>query len=136
MLELEPILVQRLAALPAFTGWRVSGGSEAADRRKVPGADVRMSGAAGGAERRTVAQLQTAWTVGLVVQRGDTAAGQLGTALRAVIGALHNWSPGGVASMQWTSLQFATVREAAFSESGLVGFEIAFTTTTLVDGQN
>ena len=122
MLELEPILVQRLAALPAFTGWRVSGGSEAIDRRKVPGADVRMSGAGGGAERRTAAQLQPVWTVGLVVQRGDAAAGQLGAALRAVIGALHNWPPGTVAGMRWTPLQFETVREAAFSDSGLVGF--------------
>ncbi|WP_374005519.1 hypothetical protein [Delftia lacustris] len=135
MLELEPVLVQRLAALPAFTGWRISGGTDAANRTLVPGADVRMSGANGAAERRTVSQLQFVWTVGLVVPRGDSAAGQLGAAMRAALGALHNWRPGSVAGQEWTELQFANVREASFSDSGLAGFEISFTTTTLVPGQ-
>ena len=135
MLELEPVLVQRLAVLPAFTGWRISGGTDAANRTLVPGADVRMSGANGAAERRTVSQLQFVWTVGLVVPRSDSAAGQLGAAMRAALGALHNWRPGNVAGQEWTELQFANVREAAFSESGLAGFEISFTTTTLVPGQ-
>lgn len=135
MLELEPVLVQRLASLPAFTGWRISGGTDAANRTLMPGADVRMSGANGAAERRTVSQLQFVWTVGLVVPRGDSAAGQLGAAMRAALGALHNWRPGDVAGQEWTELQFANVREAAFSDSGLAGFEISFTTTTLVPGQ-
>lgn len=136
MLELETAIAQRLASLPAFAGWRVSGASEASNRTRVPGVDVRMSGASGGAERRTVSQLQFTWALGLVAQRGDAAAVQLGAAMRAALGALHNWTPGDLAGQQWTELQFATVREAAFSDSGLVGFEISFVTTTLVAGQS
>ena len=134
MLALEPLIQERLRALPVFTGWQVRGGTVATDRRGVPGVDVRMAGASVAQLRKPAVSLQPLWVVSLVVQRGDGGADQLGGALVAVIGSLHNWRPE-VAGRSWTELQVAGVSEAQFSDSGFAGYEITFTTVAVFDGQ-
>ncbi|MBD9583778.1 hypothetical protein IB269_20525 [Delftia sp. DLF01] len=135
MLQLESILASRLKSLPAFGGWHVSGASESVDRSAVPAAQVRMASATGVAAMRTAAQLQPTWVAALMVPRGAQAAAALGEALGALVEALHNWSPGAVHDRFWTPFQFVSIQEAAFPDPGLVGYEAAFTTTALFDGQ-
>lgn len=134
MLALEKVLQERLRALSAFVGWQVRGATVATDRRGVPAVDVRMGGAIVPQVRKPAVTLQPEWSVTLVVQRGDAAAGQLDAALDAVIGSLHNWRPVD-ATRSWTELQVGRVSEAAFSEAGLVGYEVTFTTAAVFDGQ-
>lgn len=134
MLQIESILAHRLRSLPPFSGWRISGSCELADRSVVPAADVRMASTSGTA-MKTAAQLQPLWTVGLAVRRGETAAALLGDALAALTEALHNWSPGEVDGRPWTPFQFVSIQETAFPDPGLVGYEAAFTTTALFYGQ-
>ena len=135
MLQLESILASRLKSLPAFGGWRVSGASESVDRSAVPAAQVRMASATAATAMRTSAQLQPTWVAALVVPRGAQAAATLGEALAALVEALHNWSPGAVDGRFWTPFQFVSIQEAVFPDPGLVGYEVAFTTTALFDGQ-
>lgn len=74
MLALEPLIQERLRALPVFTGWQVRGGTVATDRRGVPAVDVRMAGASVAQVRKPAVTLQPEWVVSLVVQRSDQAA--------------------------------------------------------------
>ena len=134
MLGLEKTIRDRLRALSAFVGWQVRGATVATDRRGVPAVDVRMGGASVTQVRKPSATLQPEWSITLVVQKSDEAAALLDTALGAVIQALHNWRPAD-AARSWTELQVARVTEAAFSEAGLVGYEITFTTAAVFDGQ-
>lgn len=134
MLALEPLIQERMRALPALTGWQVRGATVATDRRGVPAVDVRMGAASVPQVRKPAVTLQPEWSVTLVVQKSDQAAAQLDAALIAAIGALHNWRPTDAARC-WTELQVARVTEAAFSDAGLVGYEITFTTAAVFDGQ-
>ena len=135
MLALEPLIQERLRALPALIGWQVRGATVATDRRGVPAVDVRMGGASVPQVRKPAVTLQPEWSVTLVVQKSDQAAEQLDAALVAAIGALHNWRPDD-AARGWTELQVARVTEAAFSDAGLVGYEITFTTAAVFNGQS
>ena len=135
MLALEPHLKTRLQALSALTGWAVRTGTELADRRMVPAADVRCSGAQisdGGASTVT---LDPAWTVTLVVTRSDEAAGQLDAALAAVIASLHNWYPGLLDGRAWRRVALQTVREPEFSPEGQAAYELIFTSSAVYHGQ-
>lgn len=135
MLALEKLIQDRLRALAAFTGWQVRGATVATDRRGVPAVDVRMGGASVPQVRKPAVTLQPEWSVTLVVQKSDQAAAQIDAALVATIGALHNWRPDD-AARGWTELQVARVTEAAFSDAGLVGYEITFTTAAVFNGQS
>lgn len=134
MLALEAVIRDRLRALPAFTGWQVRGATVATDRRGVPAVDVRMGGASVPQVRKPAVTLQPEWAITLVVQKSDQAAQQLDSALESAIGALHNWRQN-VLPRAWTELVVARVTEALFSDAGLVGYEITFTTATVFDGQ-
>lgn len=135
MLALEKTIQDRLRALSAFVGWQVRGATVATDRRGVPAVDVRMGGASVAQVRKPSVTLQPEWYITLVMQRGDEAAASLDAALGAVIQALHNWRPADPAR-SWTELQVARVTEVAFSDAGLVGYEITFTTAAVFDGQS
>ena len=134
MLALEKLIAQRLRELPALTGWAVRTGTDDADRRPVPAVDVRMGGAEVPKAGQRAVQLQPHWQVSLVVARSDDAAATLDAAIEAVIAALHNWRPA-QDGRQWSELYLQRVLPVDFSESGLVGFELTFTTSSLFHGQ-
>lgn len=138
MLALEPHIKARLQALPALASWAVHGGTDLVDRRTAPMADVRCTGAQTKDSEATAVTVDPAWTVTLVVARGDWAAQQLDDALKEVIGSLHNWRPGqvdGDAGQLWRRMALATVREPAFVPEGMAGLEIIFVTSTVYHGQ-
>lgn len=135
MLALEPCLKTRLQALPALTGWAVRTGSELADRRMVPAADVRCTGAQTTDSGASTVTLDPAWTITLIVQRSDQAAGQLDAALAAVIASLHNWYPGQLAGRPWRRVALQTVREPEFAPEGSAAYELIFTSSAVYHGQ-
>lgn len=135
MLALEPLLKTRLQALIALTGWAVRGGTELSDRRIVPAADVRCSGAHVTDSATTAVTLDPAWSVTLVVPRSDQAAGQLDAALNAVIGSLHNWCPGQQGGRLWRRMALQTAREPEFATEGQAAMELIFTSSTVYHGQ-
>lgn len=135
MLALEEVIRERLRDLPVFTGWQVRGATVATDRRGVPAVDVRMAGASVPQVRKPAVTLQPEWSITLVMQKSDLAAAQLDAALVASIGALHNWCPVDATPRNWTELQLTRVTEALFSDAGLVGYEITFTTASVFNGQ-
>lgn len=135
MLALEPHLKARLQTLPALTGWAVRGGTELTDRRSVPVADVRCTGARSTDSETTAVTLDPAWTVTLVVSRSDQAAEQLDAALGAVIASLHNWCPGQQSGRAWRRMALQAVREPEFVAEGLAGLELVFATSTVYHGQ-
>ena len=134
MLKLEALIQQRLRQTALFDGWSVRGACELQDRRPVPAVDVRMGGADVPKAGQRAVQLQPHWQVSLVVARSDDAAATLDAAIEAVIAALHNWRPA-EAGRQWSELYLQRVLPVEFSESGLVGFELTFTTSSLFHGQ-
>lgn len=136
MLVLESLIAARLRALPEFVGWQVREGCDDVSRISIPAADVRMSGASIPQVRKPAASVQPEWVVTLVVQRCSTAAQQLDSAFKSVMGALHNWRPVDPSGRSWTELQVARVRPADFADVALVGYEVSFTTVAVFDGQN
>lgn len=135
MLALEPVIKTRLQALGALTGWAVRTGTELADRRMVPAADVRSTGAQTNDSGASAVTLDPAWTVTLIVQRSDQAAVQLDAALTAVIASLHNWYPGQLAGRPWRRVALQTVREPEFVTEGQAALELIFTSSTVYHGQ-
>lgn len=128
MLALATPLKTRLQTLAQLTGWDVRVGTELADRRQVPAADVRCS-VAGVADSRTgAAMVAPEWTVTLVVRRSDTAADELDAAFAAVCASLHAWQPGQVAGRGWEPLALQRVTEPLFADEGLAGCELTFRT--------
>src|SRR3990167_676831 len=85
MLALEAPLKARLQALPQLTGWAVRMGTEHADRRVVPAADVRCAGASVPDRKSGAVMVAPEWQVTLVLRRGDDAAAPLDAAMAAVI---------------------------------------------------
>lgn len=137
MLALEPHIKTRLQALSALTGWAVRGGTELTDRRMAPSAEARCTGAQANDSQVSAVTLDPAWTITLVVPRGDWAAQQLDAALKDVIGSLHNWCPGKIddAGQPWRRMALATVREAEFLPEGVAGLELTFITSVVYHGQ-
>lgn len=128
MLALEPHLKARLQTLPALTGWAVRTGTELTDRRVVPAADVRCTGAQVPDSKTGAVMVAPEWTVTLVVRRSDEAANQLDAAFAAVIASLHNWAPGQHGGRGWEPLKLVRVTEPQFVDEGLAGCELLFTT--------
>lgn len=135
MLALEPHLKIRLQALSALTGWAVRTGTELSDRRMVPAADVRCTGAQTVDSGASTVTLDPAWTITLIVQRSDQAVVQLDGALAAVIASLHNWYPGPLDGRPWRRVALQTVREPEFAPEGQAAYELIFTTSTVYHGQ-
>lgn len=135
MLALEPLLKARLQTLSALTGWQVRTGTELCDRRTVPAADVRCTGAAVADSKAGRATVLPDWTVVLVVRRSDVAAEQIDAAFAAVVESLHNWMPGQQGGRGWEPLRLGRVSEPLFNDEGLAGYELTFSTSAVYRGQ-
>lgn len=140
MFALEPVITARVQAAlaPLSAGWATYGhAGSTGDRRPdaAPAAVVAFSDARPGDVRGQAATVDTAWQVLLVARRGATAPALIDAAIAAVIGALHNWRPGEVAGRRWEPLRLSGVQSPAYPDDGLMGIEIAFTTTALYRGQ-
>ena len=136
MLSLTTPIKARLQALPALTGWAVRTNAEDADRATVPAADLRCLGASVADRRGSGVLVSPEWTVTLVVRRSATAAQEIDAALAAVIEALHGWMPGQQQGRGWEPLALARISEPMLATEGLVGYELAFSTTALYRGQD
>lgn len=136
MLSLTAPIKARLQALPALTGWAVRTNAEDADRATVPAADLRCLGASVADRRGSGVLVSPEWTVTLVVRRSATAAQEIDAALAAVIEALHGWMPGQQQGRGWEPLALTRISEPMLATEGLVGYELAFSTTALYRGQD
>ncbi len=136
MLSLTAPIKTRLQALPALTGWAVRTNAEDADRATVPAADLRCLGASVADRRGSGVLVSPEWTVTLVVRRSATAAQEIDAALAAVIEALHGWMPGQQQGRGWEPLALTRISEPMLATEGLVGYELAFSTTALYRGQD
>lgn len=136
MLSLTAPIKTRLQALPALTGWAVRTNAEDADRATVPAADLRCLGASVADRRGSGVLVSPEWTVALVVRRSATAAQEIDAALAAVIEALHGWMPGQQQGRGWEPLALTRISEPMLATEGLVGYELAFSTTALYRGQD
>ena len=136
MLALTAPIKTRLQALPALTGWAVRTNAEDADRATVPAADLRCLGASVADRRGSGVLVSPEWTVTLVVRRSATAAQEIDAALAAVIEALHGWMPGQQQGRGWEPLALTRISEPMLATEGLVGYELAFSTTALYRGQD
>ena len=136
MLSLTAPTKTRLQALPALTGWAVRTNAEDADRATVPAADLRCLGASVADRRGSGVLVSPEWTVTLVVRRSATAAQEIDAALAAVIEALHGWMPGQQQGRGWEPLALTRISEPMLATEGLVGYELAFSTTALYRGQD
>ena len=136
MLSLTTPIKSRLQALPALTGWAVRTNAEDADRATVPAADLRCLGASVADRRGSGVLVSPEWTVTLVVRRSATAAQEIDAALAAVIEALHGWMPGQQQGRGWEPLALTRISEPMLATEGLVGYELAFSTTALYRGQD
>ena len=136
MLSLATPIKTRLQALPALTGWAVRTNAEDADRATVPAADLRCLGASVADRRGSGVLVSPEWTVTLVVRRSATAAQEIDAALAAVIEALHGWMPGQQQGRGWEPLALTRISEPMLATEGLVGYELAFSTTALYRGQD
>lgn len=135
MLELESVIAERIRAVPALAGWSVREGSKDLDRSAVPAVDVRLDGLQAPQASRPAVTLQPEWQVMVVIKRGEVAAQQLGTALPALVQALHNWRPSDPTGRQWTELQLGAVRPVDFADAGLMGYALVLTTASVFYGQ-
>lgn len=135
MLALGNPIKDRLAALPALTGWTVRKGSPTVDRKPLPCADVHFVEALSSPTRNTAAQIVPQWGVTLAVKAGDDAEEMLDAAIAAVIKALHNWKPGQVGGRGWEPLR-ATGVTSDFPPDGVLAFELTFSTQALYEGQD
>lgn len=136
MLSLTTPIKSRLQALPALTGWAVRTNAEDADRATVPAADLRCLGASVADRRGSGVLVSPEWTVTLVVRRSATAAQEIDAALAAVIESLHGWMPGQQQGRGWEPLALTRISEPMLATEGLVGYELAFSTTALYRGQD
>ena len=133
MLLLESALKARLQAMSALNSWQVRGASEHCDRSQIPAIEIRMVGAAPGDVSREAAQLETRWSCVMVAKRSAQAGAELDAAMTAVIGGLHGFKPTSGDGRTWSELKVAGVREAEFSDAGLVGYSVEFTCVSVFE---
>ncbi len=136
MLAIIAPLKARLDKLPQLTGWDKRANTEEVDRSKLPAVDIRCVGAAVSDSKRGAAMLAPRWMVTVVVRRGDAAAGQIDTALSAVICALIGWVPPSTGDRAWSPFTLESVTEPMLPDEGLVGYEITFATAASYKGGN
>lgn len=135
MLAIEPALKSRLQSLPQLATWAVRTGTDAADRRQLPAADLRCTGAAVQDRKTGAVLIAPEWLITLVVRRSDVAVQQLDAALSGVIESLHSWAPGQHGGRGWEPLALARITEMLMSDEGLAGYELTFTTGARYKGQ-
>lgn len=135
MLSLTAPLKTRLQALPQLTGWAVRTGTDNADRRVLPVADVRCTGARVGDRKTGALMLSPEWTVTLVLRRADDAGDLLDAAMTAVIESLHSWAPGQQGGRGWERLALMDISEPTFGDEGLAGYQLTFVTAASYMGQ-
>lgn len=136
MLALEPAIVDRLRGeLPG--PWTVKGMfSDSGKRESDLFASVMFADANVPASEAPGALVRPYWTVTLMAKRSDPeAATHLDSAFARAIEALHGWAPGQVAGRRWECLQLVSVKPPPYPENGLVGIELAFSTSARFDGQ-
>lgn len=126
-----PAIAARLAAALG-AGWDVADGTQHTDRRALPRAGVRLSGAALERTSGPGVTLQLRYVVELCVSTTSTAFTQLDDAVTQAIAQLHHWKPTG----QQARLQLQSFAEADFMDQSLFGYELAFTLTTTRMGCN
>lgn len=136
MLALVPAIAARLAALPALAGWEVRTSLEAADRKGFPAVDVRCTAAAVADRKTGAALVSPEYTVTLMARRADGVADALDAVFAATVGALHNWRPGSQGGRNWEPMALQRVSEALFSDAGVAGYELGFTSAATYMGQN
>ena len=124
----------RLLALASLAGWDVRSEDVDADRTGLPAADVRCVGAEAQDSETVGVTLDPVYAVTLAVKRGPTAGAELEAALAAVIGSLHNWTPGSQGGTHWRRLSLQLVRPPEFSETGVVAYELTFATSAVYHG--
>lgn len=135
MLALAELIKARVMPLSGLDGWALRTGTDLEDRRSVPMLDVRCLRATVADSRGAGAMVQPQWIVTLAVQRGPAAAGLLDTAMSEVIESLHGWMPGEAGGRPWEAMKLADVTEPIFADTGVVGYELTFTTAALYRGQ-
>lgn len=136
MLALEPAIVERLRASLA-EAWTVKGMfSDAGKREPDLFASVMFGDADVPASEVPGVLVRPLWLVTLVGRRADAeVVPQLDSAFALVVEALHGWGPGQVTGRRWERLQLVRVKPPPFLENGLVGIELAFSTSARFDGQ-
>lgn len=135
MLALGNTIKDRLATVPALTGWFVRKGTANVDRKPLPSADVRFGDAQSIPTRNTAAQLSPQWVITLSIKASDDAEEMLDAAIAGVIKHLHNWAPGQVGGRGWEPLRVTGVVAADFPPDGVLAFELSFASQALYDGQ-
>lgn len=135
MLSILPALKLRLQELPPLGAWDVRTGLDATDRRVLPAADVRCSGARVADRKTGAVALSPEWTVTLVLRRGEGAADVLDEAMAAVIESLHNWAPGQHGGRGWERFALLDIAEPDFGDEGLAGYRLTFGTAAMYRGQ-
>jgi hypothetical protein len=136
VLALESIIVARLREALS-EAWAVKGlFSDAGKRDADLLASVAFADADVPSTEATGVLVQPYWTVTLTGKRSDAdTATQLDAAFGLCIEGLHNWAPGAVAGLRWKALRLVRVKSPPYPEHGLVGLELAFSTSALYDGQ-
>ena len=135
ILALANPLKARLAALPALAGWQVRLRTDSADRSELPAADLGCIGAGIADSKTGAAMVAPEWSVVLMARRGESAADALDAAFAAVFESLHNWMPGQHGGRGWEPLRLVRVQEPIFTDVGVVGYELTFSTAARYMGQ-
>lgn len=135
MFALEAPLIARLQALPALAGWEVRSSAAEVSRTTVPAIEVRCEGARVADQRMSAAAVGVSWGVHLIAERAAGVTDALDAVFGAVVGSLHNWSPGSVGGRGWQPLKLSTVQQPEFAEQGLVAYSLIFDTSARYDGQ-
>ena len=114
--------------------WAVVNGTEAQDRRQLPRASVRLSGAALSGTSGPGVTLQVRYSVHLVVDAGAAAApfDKLDAAVTAAIAALHHWRPDGASAR----LALQGLTENDYLDASLFGYELGLSLTVMHQGNN
>lgn len=135
MLALANPIKDRLAALAPFADWQVRLSFESTDRRQPLAVEVGCLGASVGDTKSGAAMVSPDWTVKLMAPRGATAPELLDAAFSAVFESLHGWAPGEHGGRGWESLRLVRVQEPIFTDVGVVGYELTFSTAASYMGQ-
>ena len=116
------------------SAWVVVDGTEAQDRRELPRADVRMSGAALTATSGPGVTLQARYLVRLVVSASSAVQpfALLDAAVDAASASLHHWRPQGATAR----LALQGLAEVESAQAELFGYDLGFVLTTTRQGCN
>jgi hypothetical protein len=113
--------------------WVVVDGAQAQDRRELPRADIRLSGASVLNSSGPRVTLQARYLLRLVAcADGAPALAQLDRAVDAAIGALHHWAPPGAQDR----LALQGLSEVDHIDGSLWGYDLGFVLSAVRHGSN